>query len=49
LPKRLEAKRVNGENVEFPDRLDQQGHKVQLAKRVSMDRRGREAKLAPVE
>jgi hypothetical protein len=47
LPKTFEAKRANGENVEFPDRQDQQGHRVKPAKKVSMDCRAREAKLAP--
>jgi hypothetical protein len=47
LPKMLEARRANRENVEFPVRLDQQGHRVKPAKRVSMDSEAREAELAP--
>jgi hypothetical protein len=47
LPKALEARRANAENVEFPDRLDQRGHRVKPAKRVSMDSGAREAELAP--
>ena len=47
LPKKLEARRANRENVEFPDRLDQQGHRVKPAKRVSMDSEAPEAELAP--
>jgi hypothetical protein len=49
LPKAIEARRANGENVEFPDRPDQQGHRVKPAKKVSTDHAAIEAELVSAD